>query len=1240
MSKFERLFLAILSDLFPIVIFIYTLTNAVLSIIHSFNCSDPFHHYLLGLSVLTFLFCLPGMFIGIGHGTFIISGNDKYTLISPTNYLNRIATLIFLATLKLVHQTNVDRTSIDAYLIPSAMIFVSMYSIFITIFRHMSAYFIRRAMHTTIAFNFLFNSIIILALPLVPKAPLVFCQYISLALCVLAIVTSITFQYYLNCKSDSIHDLPMMEVVKRNSPSRLLLFISMHEKTYPITEEFILTVFKEFPDATDLHLYLFNYAIQNNMDLQYNPSLIHSLITKAHNNVLAQMELLLILDYASKTDAKDCASLKKLNYIETLDYMKSCAANFWNYVLNDMPMAASTVFWSLYRNAAEFNKFYVTLDEGEKNSSFYKTLYSNYAKLMGTQYENLTDLTIEIEKEGQIESDWIRPFDGVFIGDKFILQADHFGQFKYESGQKFIPPGQQLRIKHGNDLGKRYIICEHIFAILVIVIPLIVVIATSMLFFVIYAQFLHHKPYSFNSCHPLYSCLDTFFWDVFLNSSQQTMARVVNIEAYEEFINETRDEIIDSGSYGKDFNEEVKAICEAQIRLLDILPDKVFEEIAKTQDFFKITTKFINLSIFLMDKAYDMLVSSQCTLSQLKTILTFLSKYFLIVAGVLVIISLIDYIIFYRKHKIMFSQLLMLKKQVVNRLYKLINDQQFSSSRKIKTNDISYISFFHAFVISHFFILALCCTAAYLWMYVMIHFTNTVSVKYHYAMLANFFPMIKVTSLYTIGTINQHKVDTNKFVEWLNFCALLSSTIVSTVYEPSAEINTTGRLPPNFMIATKYSDILKLSDEVEAVHFLTILSSINDLVRDLLDNIKVSDYNMSYMQLHALHVYNNDTYRFITMNKLSWDWDEGVTNFLYGISYFILFALVICIILLITYFNEFKNAVTFFFRMINGVPDEVPFDDGTRMELFKPPLRSLMSQVLETIPIGIVTTNKDGIVISANESALKKFPGIVQIGHKLDTSSLSCFTHADGETRYYEVTTGPSKAYGLETINSRFTGDYTTIIKDITLINNLESTVNSISRDLEKLRDEVYPAPVSNMRDSCVYLENMIVVDIAFPENVTVQEVEELANYAKEYAEQTTTFFTSNTFPWSFSFMFTAYESIVRERQNFQDAVEFTKQIFKKRADVRVGIATADGGFCIINKSQCPGVLIYSTAMTTANCLTRFSKPGGVTIEWQALMMISDIDANPDSVRRENLSGKDVDFCIFDSIASFTQKTL
>ena len=253
---------------------------------------------------------------------------------------------------------------------------------------------------------------------------------------------------------------------------------------------------------------------------------------------------------------------------------------------------------------------------------------------------------------------------------------------------------------------------------------------------------------------------------------------------------------------------------------------------------------------------------------------------------------------------------------------------------------------------------------------------------------------------------------------------------------------------------------------------------------------------------------------------------------------------------------------------------------------------------------------------------------------------MQSFTNANGETTYYEVTTAPSNVYGLSSINPRFTGQFTTIIKDITMVNNLENAVNSISRDLEKLRDEVFPTPVSNMRDSCVYLENMIVVDIAFPETATIQEIEEFGIYAKEYAEQTTTFFTSNTFQWSFSFMFTAYESIVRERQNYQDAVEFTKQIFKKRQDVKVGIATADGGFCIINKTNFPGVLVYSTAMTTACCLTRFAKPGGVAIEWHALMMISDIDANPDSVKRENLSGKDVDFCIFDNITSFTQKTL
>ena len=226
------------------------------------------------------------------------------------------------------------------------------------------------------------------------------------------------------------------------------------------------------------------------------------------------------------------------------------------------------------------------------------------------EYEELKDVTISSVQEGVRSYEWIAMDDAEFVNGKFKLNANQFGSTSYQENEPFLNPDKVLYSQRGEKFGHKYTLAEFIITLLTIIVPFGICVWSGFL----YSRFIYKLDaksfYEINQFTYVYSTIEKFFWDIFLNKTNNVS---ISYDSIHQLLNET------TVNESHNFNTKswlktqpniyinFKSMMAAAHKVVYMLPDYSYEQIVQSGNFTLVTNTLQFLTDYLFHRGYSLI---------------------------------------------------------------------------------------------------------------------------------------------------------------------------------------------------------------------------------------------------------------------------------------------------------------------------------------------------------------------------------------------------------------------------------------------------------------------------------------------------------------------------------------------------------------------------------------------------------------------------------------------------------
>ena len=324
---------------------------------------------------------------------------------------------------------------------------------------------------------------------------------------------------------------------------------------------------------------------------------------------------------------------------------------------------------------------------------------------------------------------------------------------------------------------------------------------------------------------------------------------------------------------------------------------------------------------------------------------------------------------------------------------------------------------------------------------------------------------------------------------------------------------------------------------------------------------------------------------------------------------------------------EIRQMINLIIRTMVLLPDRTPLVEPgkTEIHLIDKMPKSPTMKMINSIPIGIIITDKNGNITFANKTAEDFFGSNIK-NHKIGDIQYP-------QMRYFSMTEHTMSQFPKHPFDTEMPNGNYYVYNDTTElnINRLEHT--KLQNELKEMRRHRLPSSVTvtrkGQKQNILMMENFAMVEAGLPDEFKEDQFEKLKSILAKKVEPIPTVFLSEFYRDSIVIVFSSFNVQSHKRQFLRDALrcaQFINEYSQHKA--KVTVTTGYKCICNITDHELARVSFYAPSMTKAAMMLRFGIYGDIIVEYSLIKTISGIETFSSKVGTGPICNKDVDFCI------------
>ena len=360
------------------------------------------------------------------------------------------------------------------------------------------------------------------------------------------------------------------------------------------------------------------------------------------------------------------------------------------------------------------------------------------------------------------------------------------------------------------------------------------------------------------------------------------------------------------------------------------------------------------------------------------------------------------------------------------------------------------------------------------------------------------------------------------------------------------------------------------------------------------------------------------------------------------LAIFVMILLIILqgLILYLAIMKQFyiRRMIHLFIRTIILLPDKTPLVRPGENEItfFDKMPDSPTMKMIESLPVGFIMTDKNGVIKYSNPKAAEYFGsgqwGGIQSGTKV--SDLS--DHP--QMRYFSITQRnlsqfPSHPFDRKLPKNEYYHYY--VYNDTTELNLNKLENQKLQTELKEMRRQRLPSSLTvtrkGQKQNVIMMDNFAMVEAEISRDMPNEVFAKVKQTLQNEIDSIPTVFISEFFRDSIVIVFSSFNVQSHQRQFLRDALhcaELVSDACKDGPGAKVAVTSGKKCICKITDHELARVSFYAPLMTKAAMLLRFGVEGDIIIEWNIMKIIYGLDTNVEKVGSGLICNKDIDYCI------------
>lgn len=338
---------------------------------------------------------------------------------------------------------------------------------------------------------------------------------------------------------------------------------------------------------------------------------------------------------------------------------------------------------------------------------------------------------------------------------------------------------------------------------------------------------------------------------------------------------------------------------------------------------------------------------------------------------------------------------------------------------------------------------------------------------------------------------------------------------------------------------------------------------------------------------------------------------------------------------------DLRNFVNLFIRTIILLPDSTPLvsPHETEIHFYNKMPDSPTMKLIEALPVGIIMTDKNGLISYANPKATEYF-GDGGVGG-LHVGDNVADLRPQVKMRYFSVVQRPMNQFPKHPFDVKLPKNefyYVYIYNEITELNLNKIEHEKLQTELREMKREKLPSSITATRkgqkQNVIMMDTFAMVEATFSQEINSEDFANLKKILQSKIEPIPTVFLSEFYRDSIVIIFSSFNVVSHQRQFLRDALrcaQLVSEICGRELGVKVAVTSGTKCICKIVEHEQTRVSFYAPLMTKAEMLLRFGIEGDIIVEWNIMKTISGIDQNFEKLGSGLICNKDVDFCIISS---------
>ena len=309
-----------------------------------------------------------------------------------------------------------------------------------------------------------------------------------------------------------------------------------------------------------------------------------------------------------------------------------------------------------------------------------------------------------------------------------------------------------------------------------------------------------------------------------------------------------------------------------------------------------------------------------------------------------------------------------------------------------------------------------------------------------------------------------------------------------------------------------------------------------------------------------------------------------------------------------------ENEITFF--------DQMP--DSPTMKL------------IESLPVGFLMTDKNGVIKYSNPKAAEYFGSGQWGGIENGTKVTDLSEHP--QMRYFSISQRPSSQFPLHPFDPKLPKTefyYYYVYNETTELNLNKLENHKLQQELKEMRRQRLPSSLTvtrkGQKQNIIMMDNFAMVEAAFPKEMSNESFTSIKQTIQNEIESIPTVFISEFYRDSIVIVFSSFNVQSHQRQFLRDALhcaQLVSDACKEGLGAKVAVTSGKKCICKIIDHELARVSFYAPLMTKAAMLLRFGVEGDIIVEYNILKIIYRMDTNIEKIGSGLICNKDVDFCI------------